>query len=80
MRAPRLFTLIHSHRHGYAQYVFTVKLPTTYPSNWTPSSGDLDKIIKQLGIDFEPEREEWIEIECQGGPDKIRTVNLQGDQ
>ena len=70
----RIFTAVHSHRHGYSHYVFAMELPEPcpdWPGGWTP---DEATVVKGLDIDFEPDREEWIEVECQGTIDDIPTI------
>ncbi len=55
-----LYTVRHSHRHGESTYVIkSDHLPTQ------------EEVIEKLDIDFEPDREEFIEID---GPMKIDTI------
>jgi hypothetical protein len=72
----RIFTVIHSHRHGTSHYVFAMDLPSAeagegFPGDWLP---DLELVIQELEIDFEPEKEEWVEIECQGALDDLKVT------
>ena len=47
-----LHILIHHHRFGEDAWLFT--------ANGAPTDGE--GIARALGVDFEPEREEWIDI------------------
>jgi len=59
MKKRQLYILVHNHKYGIS----------TYPvlSNHFPTAEEIIEIWK---IDFEPDREEWINVE-EGGEPKI---------
>lgn len=56
----KIYMVLHCHRHGVSRYLLkAVREPTK------------SEVIAFLDIDYEPDREESIEIECAGTSDDI---------
>lgn len=62
--AANLFIATHYHRHGIETFTFWYPTPAKPPVDGQPWDiyPSEDEVVKGLNIDFEPDREEYIEI------------------
>ena len=62
---PQLLTALHTHAHGISIYPFIFT-----PTKAEPAP-DEEEVIRRFAIDFEPDKEEFLEIERQFPADAI---------
>jgi len=62
----KTYTILHTHKHGADTYVFETER-TDVPTGWHGSDTDpddevLNSLLAACGVDFEPDRDEYLDI------------------
>lgn len=72
----RIFLATHSHKYGLSFYPFKMNVPDPspeWPGDWTPR---IKYVQRLLEIEYEPERDENLEIECLSIEGDIKELPL----